>query len=267
MLKTVFQPIQPEWKYQLSSIESLYPSIHFQNSIACVYQFQPLVDFNHQTIIYGIPDGCLDILFNMDNDETDCYIVPSPKIRQSFTYQSNTTYLGIRLLPLQTLFKFDIPLVEINQHNHLPLFNVLPSLRSLYEQLLHNSTLEERLSIIEQFLETNLDFTMVHSNIVNCCIQHTLDLKGDLHVKDLENLTCYSSRYVRKLFQDEIGISPKHLIDMIYFQYTLQEMLTGEFTTNKHLDTHDLYDASHFHKKFKKLTNMTPKQYHKLITG
>lgn len=267
MMENLFKPIQPEWMNHLSMFETLRPSAQFQHSIACVYQFQTLPTANQQTILYGIPDGCIDILFNLSNDAEGCYLVPSPKIRQSFKYPGNNTYLGIRLLPLQTLFKFDVSLVEINQHNQLPLFDIFPTLRTLYEQLLHTTTLEQRLYTIERFLCAGIHFSMAHSNIVNCCIHHTLDSKGNLHVKDLEHLTCYSARYLRKLFQDEIGISPKQLIEMVYFQYTLQEMLSGEFTTNNHLNIHDFYDASHFHKRFKKLTNMTPKQYQKLIIG
>ena len=106
---------------------------------------------------------------------------------------------------------------------------------------------------------------MTQSNIISSCLDFALTAKGNLHVKELESLTCYSERYLRKLFQQEIGISPKSFLETIYFQFTLHEMLRGDFNVEKHLSTNDLYDVSHFYKRFKKFTNMTPTEYQKLI--
>lgn len=264
LLNILFQPIQPEWNRQLSSIQTCKCADIFSSSISYVYEFECISAFEKEIVLPGIPDGCLDLIFNLHEDASDCYLVPSPKIRQSLIFKTNTPYFGIRLLPLQTVFQFDLSITEINQHTKLPLFDTNATLLDLYEQLLQAKTIDERKQVVENSLIQPSFST--YSNIVTYCMQVGLNTKGNIHIKQLEQLTGYSERYLRKLFQQEIGMSPKPFFETIYFQFMIQDMLNGAFNMNDHLVTSGLYDISHFYKKFKKFTSMTPAAYKKLIT-
>ena len=261
----LFKPVQPEWNRKLSNIVSRECTSHFKSSIFFVYQFEFRSTCEQEILLPGIPDGCLDLIFNLNGDSNDCYLIPSPKVRQDLLFKANNLYFGIRLLPLQSVFSFDLTVGEINHHKHLPLFDMNAELIQLYEKLMYPQTIDQRLHAVEAYLSQSTTTCITHSNIMSCCLDFALKAKGNLHVKELESLTCYSERYLRKLFQQEIGISPKSFLETIYFQFTLDEMLRGDFNVEEHISTNDLYDISHFYKKFKKLTNMTPIEYQKLI--
>ena len=261
----LFKPLQPEWNRQLPLIVSRQCTSQFKSSISFVYQFELLSTSEQEILLPGIPDGCLDLIFNLNGDLNDCYLIPSPKVRQNFTFKTNNLYFGIRLLPLQTVVSFNLTVREINQHTHLPLFDTNAKLLPLYEKLMLLQTIDQRLQAVEAFLSQSITTCITHSNIISCCLDFALKVKGNLHVKELESLTCYSERYLRKLFQQELGMSPKPFLETIYFQFTLHEMLKGDFNVEKHISTNNLYDVSHFYKKFKKFTNMTPIEYQKLI--
>lgn len=265
-MKQLFKPIQPEWNGKLSYITTLECTSQFKSSISFVYQFEILSTDEQEILLPGIPDGCIDLIFNLHGDQKDCYLVPSPKARHYLSFKTNTLYFGIRLLPLQSAFSFDIALGEINLYKRIPLFEINKKFLLLFEQLMCVNTLDERLQAVENFLYHTTKEYSTPSNIVSACIDYALCTNGNLYVKELESLTGYSDRYLRKLFQQEIGMSPKTLLEMIYFQFTIQEMLKGDFSIEKHLSKNDLYDASHFYKKFKRLTNMTPIEYQKLIS-
>lgn len=264
-MQNLFKPVQPEWDYKLSNTYSRESSSLFSSSISFVYQFESYSTSEEEILLPGIPDGCLDLIFNLNGDLNDCYLIPSPKVRQNFTFKTNTPYFGIRLLPLQSVFSFNLTVGEINHYTHLPLFDTNSKLAILHEQLMQLQNIDQRLQAVEAYLTQHATTFITHSSIVDCCLQSALNAKGNLHVKDLESLTCYSERYLRKLFQQEIGMSPKPFLETIYFQFTLHEMLRGNFNIEKHLFANDLYDVSHFYKKFKKFTNMTPGEYQKLI--
>lgn len=265
MMKILFEPVQPEWNQKLTNFNMHKPKSFLRNSIAYVYQFKALSTVESTVVLPGIPDGCVDIIFNMEGESQDCFIVPSPKVRHAFIFKTNTTYLGIRMLPLQTLISFDLSLKEINQYIQLPLFEVAPSFYDLYNQLLELPTLEKRLHPLEVFFLKSASLSTCDSSIIKSCIDISVVSKGNIHVKDLEIHTGYSERYLRTLFRNEIGIPPKKFLELIHFQFTLQEIISGTFNLEKHITENDFYDTSHFYKKFKKLTQMTPGEYRNLV--
>ena len=111
-MHNLFKPLQPEWDRQLSFIISHQCTSHFKSSISFVYQFELLSTSEQEILLPGIPDGCLDLIFNLNGDLNDCYLIPSPKVRQNFTFRTNTQYFGIRLLPLQSIFSFNLTVGE-----------------------------------------------------------------------------------------------------------------------------------------------------------
>lgn len=262
----LFNPVQPEWNaMNVQSLQFLQTSPRFQHSIAYVYKLKTLATGRDKVILPGIPDGCIDLLFNLDGDETDCLLIPSPKKRKLLAFNSDANYLGIRLFPLQTLFTFKASLKEINKEDSLPLFSMAPYLLPFYDKLLHSLTLEEHILQLENFLTTYSLGVVQCSPIVASCINKIYLSHGNLHVKDLEGFSGYSERYLRMLFQDDLGIAPKTFLQLINFQYIVKDILKGDFHIDHHLHDYLYYDSSHFYKTFKKFTNMTPIEYQRKL--
>ncbi|MFC7686530.1 helix-turn-helix domain-containing protein [Ureibacillus sp. GCM10028918] len=262
----LFNPLQPEWnEMNVQFLQMSLTSPRFQHSIAYVYKLKTLANVGNKVILPGIPDGCIDLLFNLDGDYSDCLLIPSPKKRKLLTFKADSNYLGIRLFPLQTLFTFQASLKEINNEIFLPLFTIAPYLLSFYEKILHTFTLKEHILQLETFLSTSSEKIAKHSTIVTSCINEIFLNHGNLHVKDLEGFTGYSERYLRMLFQNDLGIAPKTFLQLINFQYIVNDIVKGNFRIDHHLNEYLYYDTSHFYKTFKKFTSMTPIQYQKTL--
>lgn len=262
----LFNPLQPEWnEMNVHSLQISQISPRFQHSIAYVYKLKTLTNGGNKVFLPGIPDGCIDLLFNLDGDYSDCLLIPSPKKRIFIALSSNSNYLGIRLFPLQTLFTFQASLKEINNEDSLPLFTIAPYLLPFYEKLLYTFTLKEHILQLETFLTTCLAETAKYSTIVTSCISKIFLNHGNLNVKDLEGFTGYSERYLRMLFQNDLGIAPKAFLQLINFQYIVSDIVKGNFRIDHHLNEYPYYDTSHFYKTFKKFTNMTPIEYQKTL--
>ncbi len=264
----LFNPLQPEWnEMNVQSLEISQTSPRFQSSIAYVYKVKTLADSSKKAVLPGIPDGCIDLFFNLDGDYQDCLLVPSPKKRKLIPFNSDSTYLGIRLFPLQSLFSFQVSLKEINSEEALPLFSVAPYLLPFYENLLQAFTLKEQIQQLESFLATSPMENFSCSTIVTSCMKKIIRHHGNLHVKDLEQFTGYSERYLRMLFQNDLGIAPKTFLQLINFQYIVNDIVKGDFHIENHLNESLYYDTSHFYKTFKKFTSMTPMEYQKILRG
>jgi methylphosphotriester-DNA--protein-cysteine methyltransferase len=85
---------------------------------------------------------------------------------------------------------------------------------------------------------------------------------GDVHIAELENETGYTSRYINRLFKNQLGISTKDFAKFVRFQAVINKMNSGskENLAGLAAEFGD-FDQSHFHKEFKEFTSVTPHTY------
>jgi AraC-like DNA-binding protein len=86
--------------------------------------------------------------------------------------------------------------------------------------------------------------------------------KGIVKVRELEELSGYSSRYINKIFDKELGLSAKQLCNSIKFQFLLDDMNKGigdSFTSIA--SEYNFYDQAHFIHEFKEFSGKTPGEY------
>ncbi len=97
-------------------------------------------------------------------------------------------------------------------------------------------------------------------------LDHTLDMLAQTHgmmrVQELAAHTGYTKRYLDRLFQEHVGVSPKSLASILRFQEVYQvwmQQKSPTFFRNQWPAYY--YDQSHFIKEFKRFTGFTPQQY------
>lgn len=156
-------------------------------------------------------------------------------------------------------------LKELNGRSSFPLFEVAPSLTNLYEKLLAACTFQDRIELLETFLYNIKSTERTPSPIILNCVNQGIRQHGNLQAKELETHTGYSERYLRILFTNELGISPKTFFQLVNFQHIVSEIMKDSFNLETYLNNNDFYDSSHFYKTFKKMTKMTPGEYRKLL--
>lgn len=116
----------------------------------------------------------------------------------------------------------------------------------------------QKVQVVQDFL-WNLFLRKSTDPVFEYCIQTINASKGAITIKQLEQDTGYSSRWLNRKFEDCLGISPKSYSSIARFQFYYQSLLSNASRILKHKEFYDhYYDESHFIREFKRFTGMPP---------
>jgi len=271
MEKTIsrgFNPTQGEklWsqiKKQNTVYQEYSPSKELQEYIAC-YWFSKTISLGDELLISRvIPDGCMDIVFNMNEISQGkgarvSGIMTMPEIRE---VKEINEYVGIRFLPGGI-----IPFIKDSATNFT---NQLIDLQDIWrkeglnisQKVYEATSIEERIVIIEKTLKDKL----VNDNSIPAFLKYALhDIylnKGNLSIKELSARTYISERHLSRKFNEYIGTGTKVFSNIIRFQQVIRQI-----DRNKDIEILNLalnngyYDQSHLNKEFKTFYGITPKR-------
>lgn len=247
-------PVQPsfvlESDYYYKKRMDDYPFAHF-------YQFK--MGENAERVL-GVPDCTIDIIIELDGT--------SPRTRmygmvlnswQITTFKKHTTYFGVRLLP-----------------GFIP-----PGWRSFFPGQIRGVFPIEELGVDQSAfsdITEDMEFTRKIERFVDCLnfkghdhpapglfsylVESIFRSGGNITVDQLEKETGYTTRYINKVFHQNLGIGPKTFISAMKFQKAIQALTRGDYVSFAEL-AHSMgyYDQSAFTQDFKKFTSYTPKNY------
>lgn len=137
------------------------------------------------------------------------------------------------------------------------LLDILPQAEGLIEQILEHTQFEQRIRCFEQFLNQHLLHALsdISLAVLKCIYRSTSQFK----IKELEQLTGYSSRHIQRTFKQDTGLCPKSFFNMMRFQSAIHHLQYSVQHSISDL-AYDLgyNDQSHFSKDFKKYGNTSP---------
>ena len=131
--------------------------------------------------------------------------------------------------------------------------------RFLIERINNESNCENQFKIIEQFLLKRIQISDLKLKHIFREIIHE---NYSIDVKELAKISGVSYSYFRKIFKNEIGVSPKEYIRVIRINKAINQIKQNHKKPLTNL-AYELgyYDQSHFIKDFKSFTDRTPKEY------
>lgn len=89
---------------------------------------------------------------------------------------------------------------------------------------------------------------------------------GQIRISELAEHTSYSDRYIRKIFQEEMGFPPKTFCSILRFQRAIEFINYGfEEKTADWMTALGYYDQAQCVRDFRKYLGMTPNRYRKLV--
>jgi len=89
---------------------------------------------------------------------------------------------------------------------------------------------------------------------------------GAMRVQELAAHTGYTRRYLDRLFQERVGVSPKSLASILRFQEVYQGWMQHQSPTFfRDQWPAYYYDQAHFIKEFKRFTGYTPQHYTAIV--
>lgn len=134
--------------------------------------------------------------------------------------------------------------------------------RKLIEYLANTTEIDNKIDILQAFLVDIVNMTDRNNSIIDYSVSLIKQSSGLILIKEIEQQTGYSKRYIDLLFKDHLGISPKTFSGIIRFQSFYNIWANTDKSSFYSDNLYDLYyDQAHFIKEFKKYTGYAPKQY------
>lgn len=258
--------IQP---FMVAGTSKYYQKIVMQHGISHIYGYT--VDESDKSVAIAVPDGCVDILFNYGESEMTAKVYGTVLKHTEIPNEFAHTIFGVRFFPgilppilegaMKELVGQEIDLADLVED------------RTLCGQISETRCFEKQADIFMKHYMNRLavcreqkeDGRRRIARVVKEKIEQT---SGQIRIQELEAQTGYSTRYIRKVFHEYLGLSPKTFCKIVQFQKVIDEM--NHNSCKKMLDVSadmGYYDQSQFINDFKTYTDMTPKDYCRMIGG
>lgn len=245
-----YKPMQPEFIMKSRYVAKTRGQYYY-------YQFR-LGDSEKNSAVV-IPDGCIDILIDCNLEFPSGKVCGSVLKSKEIILQPEVDYFGVRFMPGDTNLTENYTMKEI-VNSELPFEDVFWSNSNLLEQIISTNSFTDRVALFNSFLDKrNLKESLE-------ILQHSLRLiylsKGNITTDQVAREIGYSTRYLRKLFESNMGISPKLFCQIVRFQKSL-ELLMDEGTDSlwSVIVENGYYDQAHIIREFKNFGYITPGQF------
>ena len=209
-----------------------------------------------------IPDTCMDIIFRFDRDNVlidsgFCTIDERP-------YYSNnngmlSSVFAIRFHPWAVTLFTGSPLTD-SRNKAFAAEEFFPKLqKELPEMLMATDSLTRRAAIAEKYLSANIRTEHINSNMMNA-VHDIIASGGTVRTSELAEKNAVSTRQLERIFNFNMGISPKNFSSLVRYQMLWQEMCFRDANILDLVEKYGYSDQSHLLNDFKKRHSMSPKQ-------
>ncbi|MBQ3513131.1 MAG: helix-turn-helix transcriptional regulator [Lachnospiraceae bacterium] len=232
-----------------------------------IYQFDYINgDSDNHPFIGVIPDACADFMITYTNQGMSSYITGSATQYALLSkITSIGTLFGIRFCSgaLGNLFKVSAKDVAGRLIDGM---DAIQNRNDLIGRLELAESFEERLKIVYDYFAKRIVGNYETVPLVDYSVRYIINHFGNVNVSSLEDLTGYTSRYIRKVFDEYVGVSPKLLSEIVKFQWSYYMYSTAEDKINlaELAAICGYYDQAHMNKVYKKFTNTLLKNLPKI---
>ncbi|HOX81839.1 MAG TPA: helix-turn-helix domain-containing protein [Chryseolinea sp.] len=222
-----------------------------------------------------VPDGCLEMIFILGDNikrivSEDEFIIQERamvvgQITEPFLIEP-TGYVNVfatRFYPYGFAYFIAEPIKNLtNKETSIELLFGEEIAKELQQKIVHASSTEERIEIMETFLLSNLRNEATIDNIVKTTIDALLSSKGNAPIGTISENDLAKRRQLERRFLKQIGLSPKQLGKVIRMQTALKLLLNQKTESLTEIAYEsEYYDQAHFIKDFKEFTGTNPGEF------
>lgn len=252
----------------------IIPGEQLKPYVQCYYTFESEANVELDDTVF--PGGHMEIIFNLGEGiwqslVNDAYCTTPQvelwgKLTQPLAVKSigRNRMLGVRFYAHSAAYFLNGEAWEFNnQVSDLKDLLGAP-VRELHEKLRETPQLSRRIALIEEFLLNRLALRERRVNSIRMIGQIVREMQENTDPDNIEHIAGkynISSRYLRKLFLQYTGVTPKLYHKINRFQLSLQ--LIGENQSSLTSIAYDCgyFDQSHFIRDFKLFAGVTPSSY------
>lgn len=255
-LKTPYIPKQFDIENKKFFQEYIIPPTHPLFGI--VWKFYEYEAVEEEFLVF--PDACTDLVFPLHSPTISGYFLGSYKqVKKTSIHVLNKKVFGLSFVTGSLNNICPIKMNELIEKVE-SIDQFFPSTQELYEQLAESSSFHQRIQHTTSFLQKNIKSDK-KALLVNEACNLLMNNEGNLLINDLSTTLGYSVRYIRMLFIDYVGVSPKFLNEIIRFQHSFQSLLKEPNQALSEVAwNHGYYDLSHMSKSYVSFSNSNPKE-------
>lgn len=260
----IINPFQPYMTLEMDGYNQIdrpdYGISHF-------YEFT--IHNKKKHCIKAVPDASIDLLFNIGDDKVSTYISGTVFGAKLWNLGRQNDCFGVRFQPGQGVLPKELTM-EMIVNDDVEIDGDIFG-ENLTEKIALAKTMSERIKIFKNAYENMVlekkslsDKEKINQYLVNR-ISRT---KGTITIGQLEDETNYSACYLRRIFKNCHGISPKQFAQYIRFQNLLMQVMQADKKDIRYEQVAlecGYYDEPHMMKEFKKYAGITLEQYRKLM--
>ncbi|KNZ42749.1 helix-turn-helix domain-containing protein [Acetobacterium bakii] len=261
----IIVPEQPLMVQHAQGYESLdyraYGISHF-------YRFRVTQEMLEKATI--VPDGTVDIIFRCNQDRLDvsCYgaVLKMHTIDYASVFHLDDNIFGIRFLPGKAFLPGGYPIGSLTESS-LPYPEICGD-QVMMEGITQTNDFKEQ---IQLFLNSYIpEYQNYYSPGIRPFSYRMVDaitnVDGIINVNELSHTIGYTPRYINRLFNRDIGLSPKTFSKIIRFQNVLLALRKDQQVSAIAANM-GYYDQSHLLKDFKQFTGISPMNYRKSMVN
>lgn len=208
--------------------------------------------------VHIIPDGCNDIIITYNGKNVTGWLSPSIRRATEFHFGIVKWILGIRFLPGATYALFHNR-TDYDRENITDISLLFPGFERYKGQLCEAHSFVKRHEILTNFIVDMANTDNRTEEVLYFCIYHLVNSKGLISIEELSQKAGYSDRYIRRLFTDYVGHTPKELGNIIRMQsaigYIWNEPAIASLGEIASL--FGFSDQSHMNREFRKFLGIT----------
>ncbi|MED3727530.1 helix-turn-helix domain-containing protein [Priestia filamentosa] len=261
--KWCFQiPLQPEFKMKTAYYIEKREFDQKRNKSYLYYQFK-CHSISSSMIV--IPDGSIDILFTCVPQTPYGKICGSVLRSKEIQLTPGAEYFGVRFPLGRESLKWNCSMKDIVECE-MPIKDIL-SLDDPAHQLAILPSFEGRIQRFQETIGTLFLNEDRCSPIVMNALYNIHLSKGNITMNDLAQRLGFSTRYVRKQLEQDIGISPKLFSQIARFQCSLSMLMSdNNYSIWDIIEESGYYDQAHLINEYKKFSYYSPRKLMDTIT-
>lgn len=212
-----------------------------------------LCDNSLENIVEGHSKLDPEGLYFVGNRDTSTLLRSAPR---------KTTIVGIEFRPHGAFPVFGIPMQETANRVY-DWKSVCGSWGGeVWETFRNLPDVSSKLPFIQAHLVRLLDRNYRDNRLIDFCVNNLELANGRLAIRELEQKTGYSRRYLELLFRQHVGFPPKVLAGIFRFQKFYRRWARGLSYDLLKEELYDCYyDQAHFTKEFKRMTGHSPREF------
>ena len=240
-----YNPIQPSYARNVSfhsaALKKQHPLYH---TVAEFYEMSAEEDMPQ--VSRFIPDACVDMTFQYAPGKVTGVVCGNYSTIIEVHREQYNLMFGIRLHPGAAPSVLGIPANKL-AGNH---YYVESSIMNLMKKA---DTFSERIRIMEEYMADRIDSK--RPLLLDYCINSIINNSVGLRINELAQETGYSDRYIRKVFEQYVGFSPKTVSEIVRFQKAFIYLERTHLTRCEVSVQCGYYDQSHMNRAFHRFSD------------